>query len=170
MNSFSPGVCSITSKRCLRNRIWVWTRLPSFTYYKNLHLAKDAWGRESNPGCLLCHQIWASLLLPPPPIQSFLIRHTRSLGSEECWLFSSLSLDYVTILIFPFGFRNYFFSLHKCLFFFLIYLLIYYLFLAVLDLCCCVWAFSSCSEWELLFVAVHGLLIAVASLVVEHGL
>ena len=29
-------------------------------------------------------------------------------------------------------------------------------------------AFSSCSEWELLFVAVHGLLIAVASLV-EHG-
>ena len=31
-------------------------------------------------------------------------------------------------------------------------------------------AFSSCSEWGLLFIAVHGLLIAVASLVVEHGL
>ena len=29
--------------------------------------------------------------------------------------------------------------------------------------------FSSCGEWELLFVAVHGLLIAVASLVAEHG-
>ena len=28
----------------------------------------------------------------------------------------------------------------------------------------------SCSEWGLLFVAVRGLLIAVASLVVEHGL
>ena len=28
---------------------------------------------------------------------------------------------------------------------------------------CCVWAFSSCGEWGLLFVAVRGLLIAVAS-------
>ena len=45
-----------------------------------------------------------------------------------------------------------------------------YLFLAVLGLRCCVWAFSSCGEWELLFVAVHGLLTAVASLVAEHGL
>ena len=31
-------------------------------------------------------------------------------------------------------------------------------------------AFSSCSKWGLLFTAVHGFLIAVASLVVEHGL
>ena len=31
-------------------------------------------------------------------------------------------------------------------------------------------AFSSCGERGLLFAAVHGLLIAVASLVVEHGL
>ena len=45
-----------------------------------------------------------------------------------------------------------------------------YLFLAVLGLCCCAWAFSSCGEQGLLFVAVRGLLIAVASLVVEHGL
>ena len=30
-------------------------------------------------------------------------------------------------------------------------------------------AFSSCGEWGLLFVAVHRLLITVASLVVEHG-
>ena len=29
---------------------------------------------------------------------------------------------------------------------------------------CCTWAFSSCGEWGLLFVAVCGLLIAVASL------
>ena len=34
----------------------------------------------------------------------------------------------------------------------------------------CAWAFSSCGERGLLFIAVHGLLIAVASLVVEHGL
>ena len=32
------------------------------------------------------------------------------------------------------------------------------------------WAFSSCSKRGLLFLAVCGLLIAVASLVVEHGL
>ena len=54
-----------------------------------------------------------------------------------------------------------------------IYLFVYlfiYLFLAALGLCCCVWAFSSCSQRGLLFVGVHGPLIAVASLVVEHGL
>ena len=45
-----------------------------------------------------------------------------------------------------------------------------YLFMAVLGLGCCVRAFSSCDERGLLFVAVRGLLIAVASLVVEHGL
>ena len=54
-------------------------------------------------------------------------------------------------------------------FFFLINLFIY-LFLAALGLPCCARAFSSCSEQGLLFVAVRGLLIAVASLVAEHGL
>ena len=53
------------------------------------------------------------------------------------------------------------------LFFFLINLFIY-LFLAALGLCCCTQAFSSCSEWGLLFVAVCRLLIVVASLVAEH--
>ena len=47
---------------------------------------------------------------------------------------------------------------------------LFYLFLAALGLCCCAWAFSSCGERGLLFVAVHRLLIAVASLVAEHGL
>ena len=42
--------------------------------------------------------------------------------------------------------------------------------MAALGLHCCTWAFSSCRERGLLFVVVHGLLIAVASLVVEHGL
>ena len=45
-----------------------------------------------------------------------------------------------------------------------------YLFLAALGLRSCVRAFSSCGERGLLFVAVHGLLIAVASLVVARGL
>ena len=45
-----------------------------------------------------------------------------------------------------------------------------YLFMAALGLRCCARAFSSCSERGLLFVAVLGLLIAVASLVAERGL
>ena len=53
--------------------------------------------------------------------------------------------------------------------FFLINLFIY-LFLTLLGVRCCVRAFSSCGEQGLLFVVVHGLLIAVVSLVVEHGL
>ena len=42
--------------------------------------------------------------------------------------------------------------------------------LAMLGLYCCMRVFFSCSEWELLFIAVHGLLIDLASLVAEHGL
>ena len=45
-----------------------------------------------------------------------------------------------------------------------------YLFLAALGLRCCARASSSCGEQGLLFIAVRGLLIAVASLVAEHGL
>ena len=70
----------------------------------------------------------------------------------------------------------------------LFYLLIYYinlfiyLFMAVLGLRCCARAFSSCGKWGLLFIAVRGLLIVVASrcraralcaqasVVVAHGL
>ena len=48
--------------------------------------------------------------------------------------------------------------------------LFFFFFLAALGLRCCAWAFSSCSERGLLFIAVRGLLIVVASLVVEHGL
>ena len=40
--------------------------------------------------------------------------------------------------------------------------------LAALGLHCCAWAFSSCGEWGLLFIAVLGLLTVVASLVAEH--
>jgi len=45
-----------------------------------------------------------------------------------------------------------------------------YFLLAALGLCCCMQALSNCGEWWLLFVAVLGLLLAVASLVAEHGL
>ena len=50
------------------------------------------------------------------------------------------------------------------------FIIIIIFFLAALCLRCCAQAFSSCGERGLLFIAVRGLLIAVASLVVEHGL
>ena len=65
---------------------------------------------------------------------------------------------------------------HKPRLLFKIFLFIYVctyvcmLCLSALGLRCCVQAFSSCGERGLLFVAVRGLLIAVASLVVGHGL
>ena len=45
-----------------------------------------------------------------------------------------------------------------------------FIYLVALGLCCSTWAFSSCIERGLLFLAVHGLLIAVVSLVAELGL
>ena len=54
--------------------------------------------------------------------------------------------------------------------FFFLKFILFYLFLAALGLRCCVWAFSGCGEQGLLFVAVHGLLVAVAFLIVERGL
>ena len=53
--------------------------------------------------------------------------------------------------------------------FFLIYLFYLFIFGCFGSLLLCT-AFSSCSEQGLLFVAVRGLLTAVASLVAEHGL
>ena len=44
-----------------------------------------------------------------------------------------------------------------------------YLFLAALSLHCCARPFCSCGERGLLFTVVRGPLIAVASLVAEHG-
>ena len=43
-------------------------------------------------------------------------------------------------------------------------------FFAALGLCCCARAFSSCGERGILFAAVRGLLIVVASLVEKHRL
>ena len=66
-------------------------------------------------------------------------------------------------------------SQSRSLFFFLRFILFIYLFIYLFYWLrwvfhCCVLAFSSCSERGLLFVAVRGLFIAVASLVVEHRL
>ena len=66
---------------------------------------------------------------------------------------------------------NKFYSVYVYIFLNFIYLFIFiYLFLAALCLHRCARAFSSCGERGLLFIAVRGFLIAVASLVAEHGL
>ena len=97
------------------------------------------------------------------------------------------SLILVTLFTFKFTYPFFFIHIHISIHFFqilfpyrslqrieksslcyIIYLFIY-LFLALLGLRCCVWAFCSCGERGLLFVAMHGLLIAVAPLVAEHG-
>ena len=54
--------------------------------------------------------------------------------------------------------------------FFINLFILFILFLAALGLCCCARAFSSCGEQGLLFVAVRGLLIVVASLVGARAL
>ena len=59
---------------------------------------------------------------------------------------------------------------HVFFFFNINLFILFYLFLSELGLCCCMWVFSSCREWELLFVAVGRLLIAVVYLVAEHRL
>ena len=46
----------------------------------------------------------------------------------------------------------------------------FFSFLVMLCLRCCLRAFSSGNNWELLFIAARGLLIAVTSLVAERGL
>ena len=54
--------------------------------------------------------------------------------------------------------------------FFLNLFIYFFFFLAALGLHCCTQAFSSCGKRGILFIAVRGLLIVVASLVAEHRL
>lgn len=51
--------------------------------------------------------------------------------------------------------------------FYIILFIYLILFFAVLSLHCFVRAFSSCDEWELLFIGVSGLLIVVVSLLIK---
>ena len=70
------------------------------------------------------------------------------------------------ILIFQF-----FFQLQdRGLIFTLFIYILFYFIIGCLGLPCCTQAFSSCNERGLLFVVVRRLLIAVASLAVEHGI
>ena len=82
-------------------------------------------------------------------------RETKKGGDGKMEIALCLTFQWV------FHFRVISVTMETFLFFFL---------LAALCLGCCTRAFSSCGEQGLLFFAVRGLLIAVASLVVEHGL
>ena len=64
--------------------------------------------------------------------------------------------------------RRFFYYYYLFIYLFIYFwLLIIYLLLVALGLHCCLGAFSSCGKRGLLFIEVHRLLIAVASLVVE---
>ena len=109
---------------------------------------------------------------------------------NHSWLYSWLNFPFYTSNITPFPFLKNYFPLNSILSKFSVCVcvcvrtlsfkfvsdifkkinLFIYLFLAVLGLNCCARAFSSCGERGLLFVAVRGLLIVVASLIAEHGL
>ena len=131
----------------------------------SMTLAQDLQSR------LLTLGILRSLMPPKASACNYTEASTETWRPLVCITFSHLlfKMNFGIIsqcgdIIFPHLFKLFF-----CIsFFFLIYFI--YLFSAVLGLHCCTWAFSSCSELGLLFVAVRRLLTAVASPVVEHGL
>ena len=82
--------------------------------------------------------------------------------------FLSLVIIFSSNILFSLIVNDYLFLVFFIYFKFLIFF--FFSFLAALGVRCCTWAFSSCSEQGLLFFAVCGLLIAVASLAVEHRL
>ena len=119
-----------------------------------------------------------SLLLGYRKVPVFYQRNTQY--AQLLWIVSSSSCSNKNVAI-PWGHcfsqRPYGSFFSSCfpqhvtdLRFFLNFYLLIDWFLAALGLRCCVRAFSSCGEQRLQFVAARGLLIAVASLVAEHGL
>ena len=99
------------------------------------------------------------------------VRVTCQILSQGCvWLPASLQAvckSFTHTTVFSWWLRVYQHPLGMKFFIFFKFI---YLFMAALGFRCCMRAFSSCGERGLLFVAVHGLLIVVASLVAEHRL
>ena len=89
---------------------------------------------------------------------------------EKCIQCVYVTCIFIKLCVFCIGAASYVHFIYVYYIFFLKKInLFIYLSLAALGLRCCTRALSSCGERGLLFVAVHGLLMAVASLV-EHGL
>ena len=107
-----------------------------------------------------CHPYWSRSLLKNPKF--ILVSGLHALSVE--FPLASLSPSITSACLSAWTFSS------ELFIFLFIYLFnVMYLFLAALGLRCCAQDFSSRGEWGLLFVAVHGLLIALASLVAEHG-
>ena len=115
-----------------------------------------------------------------------LINHSQLIPKRSARHFSAILLQYVEevvdFVLLPSKLQSevsklqtdsvppVFFNIYIYIFNLFIFYFIYLFILAALGLRCCAWAFSSCCERGLLFVAMHRLLTAVVSLVVEHGL
>ena len=125
--------------------------------------------RRTHVGSLIV--TWPELVTMSQPTE-------ESLGEAGItWIFGALSLPY-----FPTKFVSAYFwrgqkpSLHFILLYFILFYftlfcsILFYLFFGCIGSLLLAWAFSSCRERGLLFVVVRRLLIAVASLVVEHRL
>ena len=107
-------------------------------------------------------RLWLILLLHLPCC--FSDRMTLCLNAEI--LHHCLNFYFYIVANLPYVVPGKAEKLHMIYFFFGIFVSF---FLAVLGLRCCVQAFSSCGERGLLFVAVYGLLLVVASFVVDLG-
>ena len=133
---------------------YFWGRVFSKVGFGNVKLLESY--HLSRWKCPIGRGVVASSLVGPPPGEEI-----RMWSSESCWDLDADWLRWVCAIALFFL---------KYVFLFFLSFIFFYLFLAALGLRCCAQAFSSCRERGLLFIAVHGLLIAVASLVVEHGL
>ena len=135
------------------------------TSARNSRYLSDPYPKITSDSCWLIYQQDKYILT-----QKFQVRVNHSSHQElltTSWLFVFASpWLFLFSRTFFWGYPNLCFlncnSSFVCLFLFL--------FSAALGLCCCKRAFSRCGKQGLLFVAVHGLLTAVASLVAEHRL
>ena len=135
-----------------------------------LIVANTCWWSPSQPHKIVA-RAWLTVLTAPHLSSTSHYRglsRGRSLGTDSVTAWGVSSKHFVFQVC---EFKDFFGAYYHTtsLFFFKITLFIY-LFLAALGLRCCMQASSSCGERGLLFVAVHRLLIAVASLVAENGL
>ena len=142
-----PRISNSFATECTHHTIppiWVWCQILCQTLDPSFWFGKRRTVCTYSHGNVSYSKLWLSLacLLPPPP-QWF---SGRSRSKPPSWHMAPGLAQTASSLYFQI------------------------FFLAVLGLRCCTRAFSNCGERGLLFVAVCGLLIALASLVVEHKL
>ena len=140
----------------------------NFCYHSWKIMVEVCFRIKSEHGPHVQHCSWLIFLFPDLPL--FQLPETSHLKSLSFFFFNLRLVDWV-ILRFPGTSFFVHLRLKTCIF------KIFILFLAVLGLCCHMRSFSSCSRWRgmgwgggLLSSAVHGILLVVTSLFMEHGL